>query len=258
VVVSLELGAPVPLLLLGVRDEFAGRAWRPPGPHWPGVPVLGGLDLQAGGTWLAVHRDVPLAACVLNGRGLPAPAGARRSRGELPLRAASGGHDALLAELADPAVRARYDPFHLLSASPSSAILASWDGSKLATADLEPGTHVVMNGGHAYSSTGSVPVAEPRAAHFGPRFAAARPPGEASAPLDRAWGGWLGLAAGDGLPVTDPRSLIARRELADGRVWGSTSMSLVALAPRAARYDFQAVDVRGASPVPSPWHPVLT
>ena len=32
VVVSLAPEAPVPLLLLGVRDEFTGRPWQPPGP----------------------------------------------------------------------------------------------------------------------------------------------------------------------------------------------------------------------------------
>ena len=34
VVVSLLPEAPVPLLLLGVRDEFTGRPWQPPARHW--------------------------------------------------------------------------------------------------------------------------------------------------------------------------------------------------------------------------------
>ncbi len=57
VVVSLQPDAPVPLLLLGVRDEFTGRPWQPPARHWPGSPLIGGLDEQAGGTWLAVHPE---------------------------------------------------------------------------------------------------------------------------------------------------------------------------------------------------------
>ena len=57
VAVSLEPGDPVPLLLLGIRDEFTGRPWRPPARHWPGSPLIGGIDEQAGGTWLAVHPD---------------------------------------------------------------------------------------------------------------------------------------------------------------------------------------------------------
>ena len=37
VVVSLQPDALVPLLLLGVRDEFTGRPWQPPARHWPRV-----------------------------------------------------------------------------------------------------------------------------------------------------------------------------------------------------------------------------
>ena len=62
VVVSLEPAAPVPLLLLGIRDEFTGRPWQHPARHWAGTewaPLVGGLDEQAGGTWLAVYGDRP-------------------------------------------------------------------------------------------------------------------------------------------------------------------------------------------------------
>ena len=71
VVVSLAPEDQVPLLLLGVRDEFTGRRWQPPARHWPGSPLIGGLDEQAGGTWLAVRPDLPRVACILNGRGPP-------------------------------------------------------------------------------------------------------------------------------------------------------------------------------------------
>ena len=72
VVVSLAPEDRVPLLLLGVRDEFAGRPWQPPARHWPAPdwsPLIGGRDEQAGGTWLAVHPDVPRVGCILNARG---------------------------------------------------------------------------------------------------------------------------------------------------------------------------------------------
>src|ERR1700749_441654 len=72
VVLSFEPGERAPLLLLGVRDELKDRPWLPPARHWPGSPLLGGLDQQAGGTWLAVHPDVPRVACLLNGRGIQA------------------------------------------------------------------------------------------------------------------------------------------------------------------------------------------
>ena len=94
----------MPLLLLGVRDELVGRPWRPPARHWPGSPLVGGIDEQAGGTWLAVHPDIPRVACLLNGRGTEADPARRRSRGELPLRAAADGAG-VLKELADDPAR---------------------------------------------------------------------------------------------------------------------------------------------------------
>src|SRR5271165_3211596 len=89
-ILSLEPGRPV--LLAGVRDELTDRAWEAPGQFWPQYPgLIGGRDLLAGGTWLAVSPDGQRVACVLNGRGQPAPATSRRSRGVLPLLAAAGG-----------------------------------------------------------------------------------------------------------------------------------------------------------------------
>ena len=85
VVVSLAPDDPVPLLLLGIRDEFTGRPWRRPARYWPGSPLIGGLDKQASGSWLVVHPGVPRVGCILNGRGEFAPPDRRRSRGELPL-----------------------------------------------------------------------------------------------------------------------------------------------------------------------------
>ena len=47
------------------------------------------------------------------------------------------------------------------------------------------------------------------------------------------------LAAGDGLDPGDPAAIIVRKDLPDGRVYGTTSVTLVALAEGALRYDFQ-------------------
>src|ERR1700758_1441874 len=69
VVLSFEPGDRVPLLLLRAGEDRMVRPWLPPARHWPGSPLLGGLDEQAGGTWLAVHPEIPRVACPLNGRG---------------------------------------------------------------------------------------------------------------------------------------------------------------------------------------------
>jgi hypothetical protein len=315
VVISIEPGERMPLLLLGVRDELTGRPWRPPARHWPGSPLVGGLDEQAGGTWLAVNPGVPRVAALLNGRGPLADQARRRSRGELPLfAAAAGGASAgprpenaasenaasenaasgnaasaasvpqsaasrgaasagaalagaisagavaesadVIKELAaDPLALAAYDPFHLVVAGPESAALLTWDGTRAAARDLAPGTHLLTNAGHAYPADPAHPDdpdGEPKAAHFASRFAASRPCADPALTVAEAWGDWLTLAAGDGLAPADPRAIIARKDLPDGQVWGSTSVTLVGLAFDGLRYDFQATPGTAGG-----WHPVI-
>jgi hypothetical protein len=233
----------MPLLLLGVRDELVGRPWRPPARHWPGSPLVGGIDEQAGGTWLALHPDIPRVACLLNGRGPEADQARRRSRGELPLRAAADGAGVLKELADDPAALAAYDPFYLVCADPGGASMLAWDGVHAAIRDLAPGTHLLTNAWHAYPADPAHPddpAAEPKAVAFGPKFAASRPSADPTATVQEAWGDWLALARGDGRDLADPGAIIARRDLPDGRLWGSTSVTLVALAPDAIRYDFQA------------------
>jgi hypothetical protein len=256
VVVSLAPEDQVPLLLLGVRDEFTGRPWQPPARHWPGSPLIGGLDEQAGGTWLAVHPDLPRVACILNGRGEFAPPDRRRSRGELPLRAAEEGQPALRKLHDDPEMLARYDPFYLVCADPAAVLLLGWDGQRATLTELGPATHVLTNAGHMYPPDRTAPdadtPADPKAVRFGPKFAASRPSGDPGATLTGAWGDWLTLAAAGDPPSTEPGAIIVRRDLPDGRVWGSTSVSLVALAHDGGlRYDFQPVPAD-----PATWYTV--
>jgi hypothetical protein len=262
-VLSIEPGAPV--LLAGVRDELADRAWEPPGGHWPDYRgLIGGRDLVAGGTWLAVAPAARRVACVLNGRGRQAPAGSRRSRGVLPLQAAADGR-LRRAGLED------FDPFHLVSAEPGMAVLWSWDGERLTERELMAGLHIVVNSGldsdlraddapgpgypgrqAAGASTGSTQELA-RIAHFLPRLrAAARPDPRPGRPVLQAWGAWLSLMNGDGIRPDDPRALIVRRDLGGGRIWGTTSLSLAALSPDGLRYDFTAApgDLAGWYPVP--------
>jgi Transport and Golgi organisation 2 len=231
-------GTRWPLLVAAIRDEFVGRSWQPPAAHWPGTPYVGGRDLVAGGTWLAVRPahveaaggpasgDSPALAAVLNGRPLPPPVdGWRPSRGALPLAA--------LTEASLPAgpELARYDRFHLLLGTPDRVDVWTWDGADLTRRALEPGDHILVNDG--VDATG-----DPLVPHFAPiltRTTTPDPrPGLSTAD---AWGDWLKLLAGDGLAPDDPRALIVRHQHF-GREYGSTSATLVALGHSAVRYDF--------------------
>lgn len=242
-VISFAPSAPVPVLLAGIRDELVDRLWEPPGPHWPDRPgLIGGRDLLAGGTWLAVDPATRRVACVLNGFGTPAPEDVRVSRGVLPLNAAADGKPGDI----DPR---RLDPFHLMCAEPDEVRLWSWDGRELTERSLRPGLHVIVNsgleGGDDPANLG--PGGEhmtARLAHFRPRLAGAPRPAPGEGPAALAWGEWLPLIDGDGLDRADPRALVVRRAVGDGRAYGTTSISLVALSAEGLRYDFSAAPGR--------------
>ncbi|TYB70231.1 NRDE family protein [Nonomuraea sp. PA05] len=197
------------LSLMGVRDELADRPWEGPGEHWPEYPgVIGGRDLKAGGTWLAVNASGRRAAALLNGRGKAADERTKVSRGDLALRAAYTGELPGDGELRD------YDPFHLVLADLTRVRLLSWDGERAAVSELPQGTSMVVN-------TGLDPDSE-RVVAYLPRF--------------RDSGRWGELIKAE--PSADPGALIVRHELPDGRVFASLSVMEVAIAQEGVTYDF--------------------
>lgn len=71
-----------PLILAANRDEFHARPTKD-AQWWPDRPnIVGGRDLQAGGTWLALHRNGRFAT-VTNFRDAEPPRAGHRSRGHL-------------------------------------------------------------------------------------------------------------------------------------------------------------------------------
>jgi Transport and Golgi organisation 2 len=210
----LDPGAPWPLLLTAVRDEFVDRAWDPPAPHWPDLApgVVGGRDRVAGGTWLAVRPDRPAVAALLNGVRLALPSnGVRPSRGGLPL--------AVLTERArlNAADLAGYDGFHLILGTPTAVTVWSWNGQRVRRSELAKGNHIIVNEG---VDTGTDPLVP----HFQPLLERLPSP----LPPEASWQPWLDLLRGDGLAGDDPRALIKRRQVAD-RTYGSSSASVVGL-----------------------------
>ena len=131
-----------PWLLLGNRDEFHARPTAPAS-AWSDAPqIIGGRDLSAGGSWLALNRNGRYAAVtnVRSGTLRPAP----RSRGELVgnFVAGTAQPSAYLAGVA--ARRDEYGPFNLIVGDERAAgFVSSIDG---APRRLTDGVHAFSNG----------------------------------------------------------------------------------------------------------------
>jgi len=138
-------GSACPLRLVANRDEFHARPTAPLS-RWDDAPdILGGRDLEAGGTWLAVHRRGRFAAITnLREPRLEVPPGAH-SRGAL-VREALECNDltAWLAQLAAGAA-GDYPGFNLLAGDGERLwhLHRGLDGLRLRR--VPPGLHGLSN-----------------------------------------------------------------------------------------------------------------
>lgn len=82
ILVAFKVDDDLPLIIAANRDEFHARPAQKADWWSDNKNVLGGRDLQAGGTWLAVHRHGRFAA-VTNFRDADTKARGKRSRGHL-------------------------------------------------------------------------------------------------------------------------------------------------------------------------------
>lgn len=133
-------------MLAANRDELIARPSAPPGVLRANPRIVGGRDLIAGGTWLAVAVDGTICAVTNRhpGEGPPvAPDPSRRSRGEIPvamLGSDAAGVPALLAGLG-PGV---YNPVNVLWVSAERALIAHVDDAgPVRVVELAPGPHVL-------------------------------------------------------------------------------------------------------------------
>jgi len=140
IVIAFQVDADYPLVVGANRDEFHSRPTQDAG-WWPDQPdILGGRDLQAGGTWLAIHRSGRFAA-VTNYRDAHPSHTGFRSRGHLVtefLQSNASPFD-YLQSIKGP----DYSGFNLLlSDGVSLAYLSNRDGN---TRELAPGIYGLSN-----------------------------------------------------------------------------------------------------------------
>jgi uncharacterized protein with NRDE domain len=139
-VVALDAAARYRLLLAANRDERHDRP-AAPAAWWPGLPdVLGGRDLAAGGSWLAIDRRGRLAA-VTNFRDAEARP-ATRSRGALVSDFVTGSTSIDEFEAVTARRQHEYGPFNLLLFDGQELRYLS---NRAPSAKLLPGVHALSN-----------------------------------------------------------------------------------------------------------------
>jgi len=143
ILVALNQRSDLPLVLAANRDEYFARPTRAAG-YWEDAPgVLGGRDLEAGGSWLGVDTGGRLAA-VTNVREPPLRKTGLESRGRLVsdyLKTTTSPADYLQEVIRR---RQRFDGYNLLVGSTTELLYhASRDARYLR---LEGGVHGISNG----------------------------------------------------------------------------------------------------------------
>jgi uncharacterized protein with NRDE domain len=139
-VIAIRQRNKFPLIVAGNRDEFHARPTQA-ARWWPDKrDIVGGRDLQAGGTWLAVHRSGRFAA-VTNYRDAHREKAGLRSRGDLVtgFLDADAGAIEYLASIDNGA----YGGFNLVVSDGRSAGYLSNRGAGLR--ELPPGIYGLSN-----------------------------------------------------------------------------------------------------------------
>ncbi len=138
-------GAEIPLRLAGNRDEFHQRPTAPLG-RWQHSPsIVGGRDLEAGGTWLAANTQGVVAALTnVRDPSLATPANAP-SRGELVTCALQSSNVASWLEELAHTTAAHYAGFNLLVATNSRLWHLHRGRHGVTLSRVPPGVHGLSN-----------------------------------------------------------------------------------------------------------------
>jgi uncharacterized protein with NRDE domain len=134
----------LPLVIVANRDEFLDRAATGPELLAASPRIVGGRDLRAGGTWLAISADGVVAG-LLNRRTEAMPVASKRSRGELPMMALAAGSAAAAASEIRALPADAYNAFNLVVADRHEAWVAQNRDDAMRMTPLDQGLHLVSN-----------------------------------------------------------------------------------------------------------------
>jgi hypothetical protein len=200
-----------PAEILALRDELTTRAFDDPDRWWPEYPdVVGGHDVQAGGTWCATNISSGVTALVLNRPNKRMAAAGAPSRGVLPLLGCVHEFSWL-----DHVALDGMASFALVLVDSSRVATWVYDGAKVVRTDHEPGTFMVTSGG----------AEDGKAGRFLAEFEAARFPN-----------GWQTIVEQQ-RPADDPAALVVRHENA-GLVYGTVFGELIDASPGRLQLQF--------------------
>jgi uncharacterized protein with NRDE domain len=129
------------LLLAGNRDEFHARPSAPLS-RWGDLPIIGGRDLEAGGTWLGINETG--RCCVVTNVRDPRDPQHGASRGLLATDFLVGENDASAHAKALLATAADYRPFNLLTFDTEHGFFIGNRPDARAQL-IEPGVHGLSN-----------------------------------------------------------------------------------------------------------------
>lgn len=138
-------GTPTPMRLMGNRDEFHRRPTAPLAEWQDNPKIVGGRDLEAGGSWLAAKRGGVVAALTnVRDPQLSVPSGAP-SRGELVANALQGDDIEGWLTALSQGEALRYAGFNLLVATPQRLWHLHRGRDRLALSEVAPGVHGLSN-----------------------------------------------------------------------------------------------------------------
>ena len=209
-----------PLLLGANRDEMLSRPWKAPARHWSDrKTTIGGLDQEAGGSWLGLN-DHGVVAGILNRTGALGPEKNKRSRGELVLEALEHAEASVATEALSQIDGRSYRPFNLVVADNRDAFwIAHRD--ELNTAAVE--INKIPRGISMLTAHDLNDQASPRVQAYLNLFSESSPPD----PDNSEWSGWQRLLASRSNGETDDPT--EAMNIVTDFGFGTSSSSLIAI-----------------------------